>query len=188
VVPPEWLDWLLAFLERVDRRRRGVRPARRDGMLAIELARHGEDPVRLVDGTIVRRGDQVCHVHFRNERVRALSGAGWQAAARHAAGVDLAVIAGWWQSLDPARRPVAFRATTILVPLIRREGWEIHPRAPTLRARVDDWFMRWLLLHWSPGGRDRLRRHPRLASVDGWLSGPAFVSRYAPAATEATSG
>jgi hypothetical protein len=187
VVAPAWLDWLLAFLERVDRRRRRVRMARRRGMIAIELTRHGEAPVSLADGTVVRRGDLVCLIHFWNERVRQLAGSGWQTAARRVAGDDLATIAAWWRSLDPAGRPVAFRGTTILGPLMRREGWEIRPREPSLRARVDDWFMRWLLVHWSPEGRDRLRRHPAPVSVDAWLSGPAFESLYRAAGSATTS-
>jgi hypothetical protein len=183
LTPPRWLDPVLAFAERVDRRRRDPRPIRVDGVLAIELVRHGAAAVLLGDGTVVARGDPVGIVHFRNERVRAAATSGWQLELQRLAAEDLRAFAAWWRSRPPAERPVALRATTILGALARRDGWEIRPRPRSYRARLDDWYMTWLLGYWSRDGRARIagrsdRRAGRLVSVDAWLSCSRLQERY----------
>lgn len=175
---PPWLDWLLAFAERVDRRRRHMRNLSREGPFAVELSRHGEAPVRLRDNTLVRPGDPVILIHFRNERVKAMANGRWNRAGRQVAHDDLVRLARWWAVQPPENRPVAVRGTTILEAVLRREGLEIQPRPDTLRRRVDDWFMRWLLSRWSKEGRAAVGRGRRLISVDGWLSEPAYLARY----------
>jgi hypothetical protein len=178
-VAPPWLDPILSLAEVVDRRRRHIRPIRRDGLLGLELGRHRGQLVRLADGSAVPPGAPVGYLHLRNDRVRVLAAAGWQLAGYRAGRADLAVLARWWESQPPAERPVAFTATTILGPFIRREGWEVRPRRRTPRARLDEWWMSWLMVHFNRAGRERLtRRHHRLESAEVWLSAPELVARY----------
>ncbi len=177
VVAPRWLDPLLVFAERVDRRRRRIRRVRADGVIGIELARYHERTLTLRDGTQVKAGDRVALVHLENDRVRALSGTGWPIAAWRTAHADLRVLSDRARSLDASQRPVAFRGQTILVPFIRREGWEIMAREPSIRTFVDNWFMRWLLAHWR-GERGRHVEASAGVSVDAWLSFADFVTRY----------
>lgn len=177
--PLVWLDPVLALAERVDRRRRGLRPVRVDGVLAVELVRYREPAILLRDGCRVATGDVVAVMHFRNDRVRAVATSGLNAALWRIAREDLGALAAWCRSRPPGERPVALRATTLLGPLLRRDGWEIRPRRPSLRARLDDWYMRWLLRHW---GRADAAGHGRgastLESVDCWLSASALDRRF----------
>jgi hypothetical protein len=177
-VAPSWLDPVLALAERVDRRRRHIRAVRPEGLLGLELARHTGNPIVLRDGTRVVAGDLVVVLHFRNERVRALATSGWHPGARRAGRQDLTALAAWVRGLPTTDRPVALRATTLFEAILRREGWDIRPRERTLRTRVDDWFMRWLVAHWSGEGRQRLWRRQDWRSVDGWLSCREFLEHY----------
>jgi hypothetical protein len=177
--PPPFLDPLLVFAERVDRRLRHVRPVTPNGFIAVELGRHRGGPVLLPDGTRVGPGDPLVKVHFRNERIRTQGGRGWNAQGWRRIRLEMAIVADWATRLPPGRRPVAFRGTTILDALLRREGWLVRPRPRTFVNRVEDWFMRWLLAHWAPAGRARLDDDRRLGSVDGWLSRAEFEARYA---------
>ena len=175
---PAGLNRLLAFAERVDRHRRHIRPIRREGVLGVEPVRYRGPTVVLLDGTTVDPGAPIILMHLLNERVRALATSGWQGPARHIAREDLRLLVGWLRSQPPADRPVAARATTILGSIMRWERWEIRPYRRTLRARVDDWFMRWLLAYWSSGGRERVARARRMESVDAWISCAELARRY----------
>ena len=177
--PLFWLDPVLALAERVDRRRRGLRAVRADGVLAVELTRYSGPLVLLHDGCRVAPGDVVVVMHFRNDRIRAAATSGWHAGIRRLAREDLATLAAWCRSRPAGEQPVALRATTLLGPLLRRDGWEIRPRARTWRARLDDWFMRWLLRHWRrPDAGPSRRRISTLVSVDAWLSAAALERRF----------
>ena len=188
--PPGILDPILAAWEGFDRRRRRIRPMRREGILGLEMARHRGRAVALGDGTIVRRGDLVGEVHLLNPRVRELETRAGLAAAYREARADLRALAAWSEDRVPERRPVALHGVGIMARLASRAGWELKPRARTPWRRVQDWYFRWLLVHWSPAGRDRLR-HGRgpLSSVDAWLSGRALQARYgqAPGSTSGSN-
>lgn len=186
--PPGVLDPILAAWEGFDRRRRRIRPMRREGILGLEMARHRGRAVALGDGTIVRRGDLVGEVHLLNPRVRELETRAGLAAAYREARADLRALAAWSEDRLPERRPVALHGVGIMARLASRAGWELKPRARTPWRRVQDWYFRWLLVHWSPAGRERLR-HGRgpLSSVDAWLSGRALQARYGPARAVARS-
>ena len=178
-VAPAWLDPVLSLAEAVDRRRRHIRAIRRDGLLGLELGRHRGRVVRLADGSLVRPGDPVGYLHLRNDRVVAVAMPGWQLAGYHEARADLAALARWWERQPTFERPVAFTATTILSPFALREGWEVRPRSSTWRARLDAWWMSWLLVRFNAGGRGRLtRRHHRLDSAEVWLSALELTARY----------
>ena len=72
------LSPILVLAERVDRRRRHIRPIRANGLVGVELRRHDGDEVRLRDGTVVHRHDLIGVIHLRNEQVREAAAArGW---------------------------------------------------------------------------------------------------------------
>jgi YkoP domain len=178
-VAPVWLDPIMALAEAVDRRRRRIRPIRNDGVLALEIGRHRGTPVTLRDGTVVQPGAPIGFMHLRNDRVRDLASGGWQVAGYRAGRADLAALAGWWESQPPAKRPVAFTATTILSQFARRDGWQVRTRQRTWRARLDVWWMSWLMVHFAKAGRQRLARpHGPLDLVEVWLSASELVARY----------
>lgn len=176
---PPVLDPILAAWERLYRRWHRIRPIRATGVLGLELRRHRSRPVALADGTVVRPGDLVGVIHLVNERVRALAAEGWQTEGWREGRRDLAALAAWSRRQPPEGRPVAYTATTILVPLAARAGFEIHPRPRTWWARLEDWHFRSLLRRWNPRGSDRLRRgRGRLRSAEIWLSAAALEARY----------
>jgi len=156
----------------VDRRRRHIRPVRPDGLLGVELRRHRGRDVRLRDGTLVRRGDRIAEIHLRNERVReAVGRRGWTAIAD--AREDLEALLRWCARQPEADRPAAVHAYTILGPLLVRGGFERRPRRQTPRARLDGWFMRWLMGRFSASGASRLAAgHGALQPADFWLPVP----------------
>ncbi len=163
---------VLVLAERADRRRRRIRPIRVDGLLGAELRRHDGPDLRLRDGTPVRRGDLVVDLHLRNERVRAaVRGRGWIAIAD--ARGDLDTLQRWCGTQPLAARPVAVHARTVLGPILVRAGFERRARRQTARARLDGWFMRWLMGRYAAAGTARLARgHGSLRAHDYWLPVP----------------
>lgn len=178
---PAILDGILAAWERFDRRRRRIRPARPGALVGVELRRHRHGPVQLADGTVVRRGDLIGEIHLDNELVRAsLAHASWMRLMRQGR-ADLDAVARWSRSLPEGERPVAYHGATVLWPLAERAGFEIVPRRRTAYVRLDEWFLRWLLVHWSPEGRRRLEQgRSRLRSAEAWLSRRALEARLEP--------
>ncbi|MGC8633275.1 MAG: YkoP family protein [Candidatus Limnocylindrales bacterium] len=181
--PPRIMYPILETWERIDRRRRRVRPIRREGILGLELAAHRGDPVRLADGTLVRAGDLVGEMHVRNERIRDLDTRAGLARAFREARADLRALAVWARQQPPDRRLAAIHGVGITARLAGRMGWEVRPRRRTFWHRVEDWYFRWLLVYWSETGRARLD-HGRgpLSGVDAWLSAAALERVYGAAA------
>jgi YkoP domain len=177
--PARLLDPILRRWEELDRRRRHIRPIRRDGVLGLEFGRHHGPALGLRDGTTVRNGDPVATLHIRNPRARELAMPAWQVGGLREARTDLVRLAAWAARQPPARRPVAYTGATLMGPFARRLGFEVRPRARTPRTRLDDWFLRWLLARWSVTGRERLQRgHGALRSCDVWLTHDALQRRY----------
>lgn len=176
---PAILDPILAAWERLYRRRHRIRPIRATGVLGLELRRHRGRPVALADGTIVVPGDLVGVLHLMNERVRELAANGWQTAGWREGRRDLAALAAWARRRPLGERPVAYTATTILLPIAARAGFELHPRPRTWWTRLEDWHFRSLLRRWNPRGAERLRRgRDPLRSAEIWMSGADLHARY----------
>ena len=177
--PPGWLEPVLRPIERLERRLRHIRPIRRGGLLCVEFTRFCGESIMLADGTSVKRGDLIAELHFDNRRARELGARGWQLAGLRAAHDDLAALAAWSRARPADRRPVAYRAETILGPLARRAGFEVRD-APSDRLRcLRAWYLRGLLARWSPQGRRRLARgHGGLRLRVTWLSDAQLRRRF----------
>ena len=178
-VAPRFLDPVLAVVERIDRAVRRIQPVAPGSLLGLEPHRYRGQPVMLADGTRVEPGDPVCTLHLDNARVRALAGPDWQTEGFRVGRADFRLVAAWHRALPPGERPVAYTGITLLGALVRREGWEVRDRRPSPWVRLQDWYLRSLLVRWAPGGRERLARgrHP-LRTQRIWLSGAEFLSRY----------
>ena len=173
------LDPILRLWERADRRRRHIRPIRRDGVFGVELRSYRGPEVRLADGTVVRRGDRVGSFHVRNERAREFDGRRWLVAGWRAGRADMAALASWSARQRAAVRPVAYEGRTVLAPFARRAGFEVLPLVRTWRIRLDEWFMRWLMARFAAAGSERLR-HGRgeMRARAVWLSDDALQRLY----------
>ncbi len=177
--PARLLDPILRRWEELDRRRRHIRPIRRDGVLGLEFGRHHGPGLELGDGATIRAGDPVATLHIRNPRAHDLAMPAWQVSGLREARADLVRLAAWAERQPPGRRPVAYTGATLMGPFARRLGFEVRPRPRTPRTRLDDWFLRWLLARWSVIGRERLQRgHGALRSSDVWLTHEALQRRY----------
>jgi hypothetical protein len=176
---PRLLDPILTAWERYDRRRRRIRPARAGSVVGLELRRHRGPDFALGDGATVRRGDLVGELHVDNAHARALATeTGWLDGLRIGRG-DLAAIARWAARQPASGRPVAYHAAGLLWPLAARVGFSVHRRRRTAWVRLDEWYARWLLGHWSAAGRARLARgRGRLRSADAWISGAGLGQRF----------
>ena len=182
-VAPRLLDPILALAELIDRRVRRITPIQPGSILSIERGRYRGDPVLLRDGTRVRRGDRVDILHFVNDRLSGLGSPGWQAAALAQGGADLRVLAQRLAGVAAGGRPVAYRGATILAAPARRMGFEERPRSAGVWHRVEDWYLRSLLVRWAPTGRGRLSSgHSRLAVGEVWISTAELLRRYGPPA------
>lgn len=189
LAPPALLDPAFAVIERIDRRRRAIRPLRPDGVLGVELRRHRGRPIALRDGTTVRPGDRIVDLHLDNRRVTLAWAAGWRAAFATAA-ADLRACAAWLSTLPPDTRPVAIRADGLLIAAAVRMGFEASPPRGGFMGALESWYLRGLLVRWSPAGRGRLDRgHEPLRTREAWLSTRALLDRFgAPAqGSETTS-
>jgi hypothetical protein len=180
-VAPRFLYPVLSLAEWIDRRARRIRPIRPGGLLGVERHHYRGEPLELADGTIVHQGDRADIIHFDNARLRDLADPALQVRAMAEARLDFRALAGQLRTRSADERPVAFRGTTILAPYARRFGFEIHERRPTPWHRLEDWYLRTILVRWAPTGRERLRSgHSDLTVGEGWLSLSVLERRYGP--------
>ena len=178
--PPAILDPVFALIERIDRRRRGIRALRPGGVLGIEVRRHRGREVTLRDGSRVRPGDRIVDLHLDNTRVADLWAAGWRVAFGTAQ-ADLRACAAWLVSLPPAARPVALRSGGLLTAGAARVGFEVGPPRGGFMGALEGWYLRGLLVRWSRAGRARLDRgHVALRPREAWLSAAGLLARYGP--------
>ena len=176
---PRFLDPLLAAVERIDRAARRIQPVAPGSLLGLEEHRHRGPTVILADGTRVQPGDRVGIVHLDNALVRELATETWQTEGLRQARQGLRDLAGWHRAQPPARRPVAYTGITLLAALTRREGWEVRDREPSAWVRLQDWYLRSLLVRWARDGRSRLDRgRGPLRSREIWLSAAALLRRF----------
>jgi YkoP domain len=182
-VAPALLYPILALAERIDRRLRRITPIRPGGLLGVERHRHRGPPVRLRDGSQINTGDRADIIHFDNRRLRTLADPAWQTRAMAVARADFAELARRVARMPADQRPAAFTGTTLLAPFMRRFGFEIQPRRRTAWHRIEDWYLRSLLVRWAPSGRGRLESgRSSLAVAEGWLSISTLERRFGPPA------
>jgi hypothetical protein len=180
--PPATLDPVFAIIERIDRRRRGIRPLRDDGILGVEVRRHRGRAVWLPDGTRIEPGTRIVDLHLDNTRIAGVWAAGWRVTFETAQR-DLRACAAWLATIPPPDRPVAVRSGGLLTAGAARLGFTVGPRRGGFMGALESWYLRGLLARWSRAGRARLDagRRPLRTRV-AWLSTAALSARYGPGA------
>ena len=177
--PPAWAEPLFAFIERVDRRRLGIRRIRRGGISGIAFTRHHGPDVVLRDGTVVRAGELVGNLHLDNSQLARRTTEGWQMRMLELGREDARALMRWVHRQPPADRPVAYFGATILWPIMRRLGAEVRERPQTRRVRREDWYLRGVLRRWAREGTARLALgRGDLRTMDCWISASEMERRY----------
>jgi hypothetical protein len=179
--PPAALDPIFALIERIDRRRRGIRPLRPNGVLGVEVRRHRGGEVTLRDGTRIRRGDRIVDIHLDNTRITDLWASGWRSTFAVAI-ADLGACAAWLAGVPGRDRPVAVRCGGLLTVGAARLGFEVGPPRGGFMGALESWYLRGLLVRWSSVGRHRLDQgHEPLRSRESWMSSTCLIERFGPA-------
>lgn len=177
--PPTWSEPLFALIEEVDRRRLRIRPIRPGGITGVSWRRHRGSDVALRDGTVIRDGDLIADLHLDNRAMAGLTSDGWQTTVLEHGRNDARTLARWARRQPPQDRPVAYHGMTLLWPMMRRLGAEIHERPRTSRVAWEDWYLRGVLRRWAKGGAQRLAvGHGELRSRDWWISAAELERRY----------
>jgi hypothetical protein len=118
-------------------------------------------------------------LHFDNGAVRRMARRDWQTEGFRVAYGDLRALAAWHRAQPAGRQPLAYGGITVLAPLARRAGFESRARRLTPWVRLEDWYLRSLLVRWAPDGRARLARGSTpMRTREVWMSGAELLRRY----------
>ncbi len=178
---PRLLEPILAQVERIDRTIRRIRPIRPNAVLGIERHRHRGEPVRLRDGTLVRRGDRADIVHFDNRRMQAWAAEGWQLQGLHECRDEMRYLAARIAGEPDFDPPLAYTGTSLLAVLGQRIGFERRPHPRGRWTPLENWYARTILTRWAREGRGRvLLGRGNLEIADVWISVAELVRRYGP--------
>jgi len=177
-----WQHWPIAAYDRLFRWLNGLdRPGSHVGPVLRLKVRPSRRDVRLMDGTVVHRGDPIGVIHLNNERVVSLHAnrlrgqtTGLEFRRQFLASLrELATLS----DLGPLARVRAFTATTILHHALGRLGFE-PARGGSRESALIGAYQRALLASLRPAGRARLdasiRRHARQL----WVSREALLARF----------
>ncbi|MFQ5897032.1 MAG: hypothetical protein ACE5JN_02120 [Candidatus Methylomirabilia bacterium] len=152
--------------------------------LRVQVVRHKGRPVRLADGSEIRRGDPIGIIHLHNERVAQLhDDTGRHAAAlraRRAFVTSLRELVRRLQETERYAGVKAFAATTILHGATARLGFESRFLSSRTWAQLVAAYQRALLASHHPlGRRSPTLRRLREARVI-WISRETLLRRYRP--------
>lgn len=158
-------------------------------MLRVRFIRFRGRPIDLPDGTHVARGDRVAELHFHNSTIMRAARSTFAGIVR---GVteDMRALAAWTGGPDFPADVRALYGVTILSRGTRRLGFTTRDQPLTIHTRLERFFMMGLLVIYSPGGVERLRRGSRNLGYpqEVWMSRGELVRRYGtPTAGEAAS-
>lgn len=154
-------------------------PGACSGLLRIRLARYRGPAVRLDDGTTIRRGDTIGHLHLNNA-VAAASTPDTPWRLQHMAVEDLRALAAWLAQQQGRRRPVALYGKTFLGHAARRVGFSSSPCPPTPSSLLFRFYLHGLMvMHSREGWRRMQRGRVRCAPCSEiWMSTPELLRRY----------
>lgn len=154
------------------------RPIRPGSVVRYRLSPHHGPTVRLKDGAVIRRGDPIIELHLDNLTLMGQARGGpFDPFVTLQHGVDdLRVLA---RQLIDGTLPGPVRALhgfTPFAPVLRREGFELHPVRHTSGARLTRMYMAGLIALYHPDGwlavsPDRASRWPG----EVWMSADRFL-------------
>jgi hypothetical protein len=125
------------------------------GVLMMRAATADGDASFIANGTSLGDSYPVCELHCNNLRILEIVGAG-QMSPYTAARADLRALAKWCSETPEGREIRALSGFTILAGPASRLGFELRECPHTIGMRFERFFMRGLLLIYSPMGLERL--------------------------------
>jgi peptidoglycan-N-acetylglucosamine deacetylase len=154
-----------------------VRPVRPGALLQFGVSAYRGPTASLLDGTLVRRGERIVHLHLNNRILAAASGGEdvnpWtlvEAASRDLDDLAREVASG---RLGDVR---AIRGVTVLASATRRLGFEVRPLPHNFRwALVRQVLALVLASHHHDGAKELDRGLPWPG--EAWMSSRALLSR-----------
>jgi len=157
-----------------------VHPVRPGAVIQVGTSRYRGHNTRLADGTVVRRGDRILHLHLDNRFLAAVSTTGelkpWSLV--ELARLDLDCLAAEVASgqLGDVR---AIRGVGLLAGATRRVGFEVRPLPHSLRwALIRHVLALVLASHHRAGAKDLDRGVPWPA--EAWMSSQTLLMRLKP--------
>ena len=160
------------------------RPVRQDSVVRYQLSRHHGRKIRLNDGTVIEKGDQLLDLHFDNRALLRLasSPAFDPFATERSAVSDLRLLAAALKTGEMGDVK-ALHAVSPFPAVLRRQGFQVAEIAHSPSNFLVRFYMTGLLALYHPQGwaglsPDRVRRWPG----EAWLGGSSFVSRFVPQA------
>lgn len=160
-------------------------PGSRAGLLRIRAARYRGPLMRLEDGTALRRGTAVVHLHLNNVLVAQTAlDTPWE--LYHLALKDLRALASWVGQIPEPERPVALVAKTLLGHATHRLGFTCVPSRRTPYLPFFRLYVHGLMIMYGREGWRRMRRgHVRAATCyDIGISTREFLRRYGPPSSD----
>ena len=177
---PRGLLAVLPYWERTSIwfRKREKIPGNHLGLLEYRLRRFRGPAMQFPDGSTVVPGDVIGAIHCNNAVIAALTreGVNFYAEAR----LELSLLAEWLNLSDPDGVIRALRGWSLISPAAARLGCYVRDGRRGIKARLDQWFMMGLLLLYTPGGMNRLKRGASLRQVprELWLTRRQLTRRY----------
>lgn len=179
-----WYRWAVAVYDRGYRIAHGL--DRRDAQVgpALTVARRRTwRPVRLADGTLLRRGDPVGALHVNNARVLALHARGLGPAAigfefRRLFLASLRAVAARAADGGPLAPLRAYSATTLFHQRLPLLGFAAAPADRSAWPRLVTLYERALLRTLHPAGAARLPRARRGEARRLWISRERLLAIY----------
>ena len=154
-------------------------PGARSGALRMRLIRQRCGPIRLVDGTLIRRGDLIGELHLNNILALQLTErTPWR--LEHAATDDLRALARWVEQQPESKRPVAFHGRTFLGRAAQRVGFATSPCPHTPYILLFRFYLHGLMVLYSREGWRRMRRGRARTGLPSeiWMSTAGLLRSY----------
>ena len=159
-----------------------IKPLRSDGIIGVESRRYKGRPIKLSDGSEVRRGDTIIELHlnsawFRKRRKMSLTAPIWE--VLHCFAKDLSYLAEQMVNEKFDSRITALHSSTLLHVLARRLGFQVEELPNTLWNRLTQFYLAGLMQihHLREKERFNVLSEP-LELKEIWLSKAELLRRY----------
>lgn len=166
-------------------------PGSPHGVMSLHFTTHRGVPFLLSDRIEIRAGDRLGEIHVNNAAILRALGASLGPEKWPIVSIlrdELRAVSRWINQAEYCDVRALF-GVTILWRAGRRFGFDIRPRPATLRTQLDRFFLRGLLILYTPEGLDRLSqgKADEDQPMEIWMSRETLLRRYGDSAPTGTS-